>query len=36
MNNLNNQTNIEKDSEYSLSAVPSSKKAQGLWAAMVV
>lgn len=36
MSNLNNQTNIEKDSEYSLSAVPSSKKTQGLWAAMVV
>ena len=36
MSNLNNQKNIEKDSEYSLSAVPSSKKTQGLWAAMVV
>lgn len=29
MSNLNNQKNIEKDSEYSLSAVPSSKKHRG-------
>lgn len=30
MSNLNNQKNIEKDSEYSLSAVPSYKKNTGV------